>query len=218
MRPQRLVTRAGWSECSLSPSITPLRPHPRQQQAGKPASSGRQPVTVTQFRPVQQIVACPRNPMLSTQNAAPGSDAPGLASRRAPRSHGHTRQRRGCQTCRGRKKKCNQSYPVCGHCSRLNLVCNWEDPRPSKDSKDAADAEGPSQATGPRPDQKLQLVSLARLADPLLLLPSVDGGSEALSSSRRAMMRYYTATFALMLTTNVENNCFLSGKWWSAQY
>lgn len=31
-------------------------------------------------------------------------------------------------------------------------------------------------------------------------------------SSRRAMLRYYTVTFAFLLTTNLENNCFLSGR------
>lgn len=31
-------------------------------------------------------------------------------------------------------------------------------------------------------------------------------------ASRRAMLRYYTSSFAFMLTTNLENNCFLSGR------
>ena len=31
-------------------------------------------------------------------------------------------------------------------------------------------------------------------------------------ASRRAVLRYYTAVFASMLSTNHENNCFLSGK------
>ncbi len=33
-----------------------------------------------------------------------------------------------------------------------------------------------------------------------------------LQSSRRAMLRYYTSCFAFMLTTNLENNYFLSGE------
>lgn len=61
------------------------------------------------------------------------------------------------------------------------------------------------------------MVNVSKLPSPPLLLPLATGGSRydsdlALSSSRRAMMRYYTATFTLLLTTNVENNCFLSGQ------
>lgn len=58
------------------------------------------------------------------------------------------------------------------------------------------------------------LLDLPRLTEPLHPLESELGGhpsAPALLASRRAMMRYYTASFAFTLTTNVENNCFLSG-------
>lgn len=39
-----------------------------------------------------------------------------------------------------------------------------------------------------------------------------DGNCKAdMVASRRTMLRYYTSSFAFMLTTNVENNCSLSG-------
>lgn len=31
----------------------------------------------------------------------------------------------GCQTCRQRKVKCDENRPVCHHCSRLNIGCEW---------------------------------------------------------------------------------------------
>lgn len=31
-------------------------------------------------------------------------------------------------------------------------------------------------------------------------------------ASQRAMLRYYTSCFAIMLSTNMDNNCFLSGE------
>ena len=43
---------------------------------------------------------------------------------------GTTRERTGCLTCRQRRKKCdNNTYPICGHCRRLNLECVREAPR-----------------------------------------------------------------------------------------
>jgi hypothetical protein len=43
----------------------------------------------------------------------------------------------------------------------------------------------------------------------------VDDHSDGASpSSRRHFLRYYTQTFAMILTSNMENNCFLSGLSW----
>ncbi|KAI8712686.1 Zn(2)-C6 fungal-type domain-containing protein [Fusarium sp. LHS14.1] len=132
------------------------------------------------------------------------------SSRRA----GYTRQRRGCLTCRQRKKKCDQIYPVCNHCSRLNLVCKREAPRPLNSSSpapsDTAARTDSAMTRTPRIDEQLRAVT--HLCQPLGLPLSESGDTEAedLIGSRRAMLRYYTATFAFLLTTNLENNCFLS--------
>lgn len=159
------------------------------------------------------------------------------SSRRA----GYTRRRRGCLTCRQRyvdaligsltrnryhyrafltlmyyrKKKCDQIYPVCSHCSRLNLVCKREPPRPLKSSSpapsDTATRTDSAMTRTPRIDEQLR--GITHLCQPLGLPLSESGDAEAedLIGSRRAMLRYYTATFAFLLTANLENNCFLSG-------
>ena len=53
-----------------------------------------------------------------------------------------------------------------------------------------------------------ELSRLAKLCQPLDMTHAdrTEG-----SARRRLMMRYYTAKLVFMLTTNVENNCFLSG-------
>ena len=35
------------------------------------------------------------------------------------------RSKKGCQTCRIRKKKCDEVYPECGGCVRNSLLCQW---------------------------------------------------------------------------------------------
>ncbi|KAJ3521425.1 hypothetical protein NM208_g13293 [Fusarium decemcellulare] len=103
------------------------------------------------------------------------------------------------------KKKCDQIYPVCSHCSRLNLVCKREPPRSS---------EGPAiieteVVRTPKIDQQIKEVTqLCRSLGPSSDLADAD--TENLVGSRRAMLRYYTVTLAFLLTTNLENNCFLS--------
>ncbi|KAL6364412.1 hypothetical protein LRP88_01813 [Fusarium phalaenopsidis] len=139
------------------------------------------------------------------------------SSRRA----GYTRQRRGCLTCRQRKKKCDQIYPVCSHCSRLNLVCKREPPRPLKSSPSPSDTAAIADSAITRtPRIDLQLRGITHLCQPLglPLSESGDAEDEDLVGSRRAMLRYYTATFAFLLTTNLENNCFLSVSAWASSH
>ncbi|KAJ0110300.1 hypothetical protein J7T55_000733 [Diaporthe amygdali] len=124
--------------------------------------------------------------------------------RRKPRSTGYTRQRQGCLTCRRRKKKCDRSYPFCGHCSRLNLVCERESPRPLH--PDSGVEKAAHRAPGSGPDTGTLLFPYLKTQD---TLDNALGRSDS-ASSRRAMLRYYTTSFAAMLSTNHENNCFLS--------
>ncbi|KAK1256355.1 hypothetical protein MKX07_008614 [Trichoderma sp. CBMAI-0711] len=154
--------------------------------------------------------------------------------RKSSKKGGYTRQRRGCLTCRQRKKKCDQGLPICGHCSRLNLVCKHEKPRQlsSAWSEDAVeDDPGPSSSQahttymywGSQQQQQQQqpvtargghvseLLRLTKIAEPLdLVRPDDDAVGYDWSSSRRTMMRYYTSTLAIMLSATAENNCFLS--------
>ncbi|CAG9982591.1 unnamed protein product [Clonostachys byssicola] len=145
-----------------------------------------------------------------------------------PQKSPFTRQRLGCLTCRRRKKKCDMTYPVCGHCTRLNLACNREVPRELA-SGSTADSSALRQATAPHsihgsgsaegpelagsPPTTSASIHLGNVLSHSkiwqTLDPSVIHGGE-LAASRRSMLRYYIQIFAFMLTTNVENNCFLT--------
>ncbi|KAJ4236957.1 hypothetical protein NW759_000080 [Fusarium solani] len=41
------------------------------------------------------------------------------------RGRGAARSRLGCVTCKGRHVRCDEAYPVCSHCSRLQLECRY---------------------------------------------------------------------------------------------
>ncbi|KFY03937.1 hypothetical protein O988_01116 [Pseudogymnoascus sp. VKM F-3808] len=40
-----------------------------------------------------------------------------------------------CETCRSRKVKCDEERPRCGVCQRLNIRCEYREPRPTKRDK-----------------------------------------------------------------------------------
>ncbi|KAK7229979.1 hypothetical protein V2G26_002149 [Clonostachys chloroleuca] len=55
-----------------------------------------------------------------------------------------TRSRRGCFTCRRRKKKCDERKPVCKGCTRNKLECKWPAERmrkPGQGSSEGIDAD-----------------------------------------------------------------------------
>lgn len=109
-----------------------------------------------------------------------------------------TRQQHGCLTCRQRRKKCDTRVPVCGDCTRLNLICEYQAPRRVRKSP-------PAWAAVMRyPDAH------AGISEPVDVVRPDDGHSRDLSTGRRAMLRHYTTTLAQMLSTNTENNCFIS--------
>lgn len=147
---------------------------------------------------------------------------PPIPQRKLIKKGGYTRQRRGCLTCRQRKKKCDQGLPICGHCSRLNLVCKQEKPREVVSSvggedgaRDSAGSEPRQrwdydQSASPQADNASELLRVSKIFEPLDFVRPKDS-VDHLSSSRRTMMRYYTSTLAIMLSATAENNCFLSG-------
>lgn len=165
---------------------------------------------------------------------SPDTSAADEAQAASPRPRkakgGYTRQRRGCITCRQRKKKCDQQLPVCGHCTRLNLVCKREKPRELQSGSSSSwgdDAVEVSRVSQPQQayaanggfdgnvngQQVSEVLRLAKISEPLDLIrpDSARAGSHDLVADRRAMMRYYTSTLAVMLSATAENNCFLSG-------
>ncbi|CAG7991928.1 unnamed protein product [Penicillium salamii] len=122
--------------------------------------------------------------------------------RRITKRKGTTRERTGCLTCRQRKKRCDLGYPVCTQCVRLNYKCKWEEPRPLVQESTHSTKEVSNQTVNIP-------FRLSQVPDPILFW--VDDHSDNTSrSSRRHFLRYYAQTFTHMLTTNIENNSFLS--------
>ncbi|KAF4490356.1 Transcriptional activator UGA3 [Fusarium agapanthi] len=96
---------------------------------------------------------------------------------------------------------------------RVVNVCKREPPRSVLPSPGAA--TGGSEVTETRvmrtPSIDQQIKEVTQLCQPLgLSLEPGDANSENHVGSRRVMLRYYTVTLAFLLTTNLENNCFLS--------
>ncbi len=64
------------------------------------------------------------NPTLavSTPTASQSEDSLMIRRRPIPKK-GHTKSRRGCDNCKRRKVKCQETHPACANCSRLGLNC-----------------------------------------------------------------------------------------------
>lgn len=60
-------------------------------------------------------------------------------------------------------------------------------------------------------DHISEVLRLTKISEPLDFVRPDDAVGCGWDSSRRAMMRYYTTTLAIMLSATAENNCFLSG-------
>lgn len=102
------------------------------------------------------------------------------------------------------KKRCDLGYPVCRECVRLNYMCKWEEPRSVTQNSSSTKSIISSNDTINTPFR------LFDTPDPILFW--VDEHADCTSpSSRRHFLRYYTQTFTHLLTTNIENNSFLSG-------
>ncbi|KAF4832720.1 Transcriptional activator protein UGA3 [Colletotrichum tropicale] len=119
------------------------------------------------------------------------------------------RLRNGCLTCRDRKKKCDQVYPICGACSRLNFICRREEPKqPRKRGRPRKSVPEDSSAEPGGPP-----VSLTTKTPDTSAFWLQHGGAqipEDFAAQRRVVLRYYTQTLAALITTNLENNCFIS--------
>ncbi|KAF2684555.1 hypothetical protein K458DRAFT_442885 [Lentithecium fluviatile CBS 122367] len=59
----------------------------------------------------------------------------------------HTKSRKGCLPCKQRHRKCDEAYPRCASCTRLEIPCTWpSSPRPKE-----------STSTGPEHHVSMQL-------------------------------------------------------------
>jgi transcriptional activator protein UGA3 len=109
-----------------------------------------------------------------------------------------------------RRKKCDELYPICGHCRRLNLVCKREEPRKILPESPQVHDKGLHNKTSQnlkisRPDF-ISYPPKPIESSPFNHLIHISKGQD-----RRAFLSYYTQVLAVILTTSHENNSFLSG-------
>lgn len=137
-------------------------------------------------------------------------DLHGTTKRRIHKLTGHTRDRTGCLTCRQRKKKCDRSLDSCGPCRRLNLRCVWE---PEREIMPTLTPATLSSTTAGHVEHRPTGVNsaLIKAPHPLQFWLEVTGNIPSITFNRRSALRYYVQTFAVILSTNAENNGFLSG-------
>ncbi|KAK4624474.1 Zn(2)-C6 fungal-type transcription factor afumD [Fulvia fulva] len=77
---------------------------------------------------------------MSTGNGANGVRKPAI---RAPKV-GHKKSRKGCQTCKTRRVKCDEVTPECGNCQRLGLDCVYVTPESTRTRPKSMSGEAPS--------------------------------------------------------------------------
>lgn len=133
------------------------------------------------------------------------SDPGQSRKRRIAKLSGHTRDKRGCLTCRQRKKKCDFLPGCCRQCQRLNLKCVWEAERSLVPHAASSARVQPALHAPSTPDS-----ALFKAPHPLQFwMEATDNGSSSVPN-RRLALRYYVQTFAGIISTNAENNGFLS--------
>ncbi|KAJ4856894.1 fungal specific transcription factor domain-containing protein [Trichoderma breve] len=118
------------------------------------------------------------------------------------------RNRTGCLTCRRRRKRCDGVRDVCGHCIRLNLICHWQDPR--NIGEGSASSSHPVSQRPRVTDHSCVPLTIPIAPAPFQFLQSDAPELARRSLDRKLALRYYVQIFNTMLTTNLENNGFLS--------
>ena len=91
-------------------------------------------------------------PAPATSNSGSSvSEADGsMVTRRRPiPKKGHTKSRRGCQSCKRRKVKCQETIPECANCKRLGLTCEYLGTRYSASSSNSTPSPSVALQTTP---------------------------------------------------------------------
>ncbi|KAK0708184.1 hypothetical protein B0H67DRAFT_603219 [Lasiosphaeris hirsuta] len=71
-------------------------------------------------------------PIHQTARSQKSYNEPNISIRRRPiPKKGHTKSRRGCNNCKRRKVKCQETLPECANCKRLGLGCVYPEPHQS---------------------------------------------------------------------------------------
>lgn len=99
----------------------------------------------------------------------------------------HARSKTGCGTCRRRKKKCDETRPICQNCEKNNVVCDgYEDRKPWQSGK-----------------QK-QLVKRATIQMPLpLLMDGIEGPVDQM------FFQHFTCQVGKVLSLTDHGNPFI---------
>lgn len=111
-----------------------------------------------------------------------------------------------------RRKKCDESYPICGHCDRLNLVCAREEPRAlSLDIfQEVENSHGGIKVDG----QVSAAVQKRRRFSILVPNPSPARIlAPAHERTQRYLLKYYTQVLTTLCTTSHESNSFITGEY-----
>ncbi|RDW60680.1 hypothetical protein BP6252_12063 [Coleophoma cylindrospora] len=134
------------------------------------------------------------------------SDSKPKAKTQTKKRTGTTRLRTGCLTCRKRRKKCDEVYPICGHCTRLNLVCGREEPRAlSPDPFIQGNNGGDVNAQVEKAVlQRRRFSILIPNPSPATILPP------AHERSQRYLLKYYAQVLSMLCSTSVESNSFIN--------
>lgn len=91
----------------------------------------------------------------TTTPPAPNKDTPKVNKRRPIPRKGHTKSRAGCLVCKTRKVKCDESFPCCGPCTRLSLVCRYSfKPAAAAQAREEAETRLNATLTARRPLQE----------------------------------------------------------------
>lgn len=91
----------------------------------------------------------------------------------------------------------------------MNLACEREQPRRVPTEAKAAIVKEQNTAELPTQEHNGHVAKIYAYVDGAALRNETSGTD--LVASRRAILRYYTTVFAALLSTNHENNSFLSG-------
>ncbi|KAN0094167.1 hypothetical protein V8E51_017351 [Hyaloscypha variabilis] len=62
-----------------------------------------------------------------------------------PSRASHLKSRRGCQQCKKRRIKCDETHPVCLGCTKHGISCSFNTPPPQNPNSQIADPVSPSQ-------------------------------------------------------------------------
>lgn len=137
------------------------------------------------FNPASNLSIYNNNP------SSPATDASNK-SQQQPRQ----RSRKGCYTCRRRKKRCDEVKPVCSACVRLKLECLYPIPGQERKNRKRKSLNGPLISDTETKTENTITTTLN---------PNQDGNYDS-SAKRNNSPRLSSPSVALLLNDNHDNN------------